>query len=134
MKYIILGLGHFGTSLAEKLTQMGHEVIGVDKDMKKVEEYKERITHTICMDCTDGTAVNNLPLNDVDVVIVAIGENEGPNLMATALMKEHNVKRIISRAVRPLHETVLHAMGITEIVHPEEEAAERWANKLATEN
>lgn len=130
MKYIIIGLGNFGTSLAERLTRSGNEVIGVDNKMTKVEALKENITHTVCLDCTDPQAVSYLPLKDTDAVIICIGENEGVNIMATALMKRLNVKRLIGRAVSPLHEGVLEAMGIEEFVHPEDETAERWAKKL----
>ncbi len=130
MKCIIIGLGNFGSSLAERLTRKGHEVIGVDTRMGKVEALKETITHTICLDSTDSQAVSHLPLKDADIVCVAIGEDEGANIMTTALMKQNRVKRLISRAVSPLHETVLQAMGVDEIVHPEEETAERWAKKL----
>lgn len=130
MKYIILGLGNFGTSLAVKLTHTGNEVIGVDLEMSKVESLKELISHTICLDCTDPQAVKHLPLQDTDVVIVCIGENEGANIMATAMMKLQKVKKLVSRAVSPLHETVLEAMGVDEIVHPEEETADRWSKKL----
>jgi trk system potassium uptake protein TrkA len=69
-------------------------------------------------------------LDDTDIVIVCIGEDEGANILATALMKKLKVKRLISRAVSPLHQTVLEAMGVDEIVHPEEETADRWAKKL----
>ncbi len=130
MKFIIIGLGNFGSSLAQKLTNSGNEVIGVDSKMSKVESLKERITHSICLDSTDPQAVKHLPLKDTDVVIVCIGEDEGASLLTTALMKQFNVKRLISRAVSPLHETILEAMEIEEIVHPEEETAERWAKKL----
>ncbi|PIB35451.1 potassium transporter TrkA [Reichenbachiella sp. 5M10] len=130
MKYVIIGLGVFGSSLAEKLTQSGNEVIGVDNVMNKVDALRETITHTICLDSTDPQAVTNLPLADTDVVIVCIGENEGANIMTTALMKKLKVKRLISRAVSMLHETVLEAMGVDEIVHPEEETANRWSRKL----
>lgn len=130
MKYIIIGLGNFGASLAEKLTQIGHEVIGVDNNMGKVEAVKEVITHSICMDSTDVHGVNHLPLKDADAVLVCIGEDEGANVMTTALMKKMNVKRLISRAISPLHQTVLEAMGVDEIVHPELEAASRWAKRL----
>lgn len=130
MKFVIIGLGSFGSSLAEKLTQSGNEVIGVDSKMDSVEALKEKITHTICLDSRDPQAVTSLPLNDADVVIVCIGEDEGANIMATALMKRLEVKRLISRALSPLHETILEAMGVDEIVHPEEETADRWAKKL----
>jgi trk system potassium uptake protein TrkA len=130
MKYIIFGLGNFGSALGKKLTEQGNEVIGVDNDMSKVDALKESISHTVCLDSTDQFTVSGLPLKDTDVVIVAIGEDQGANIMTTAVLKNLNVKRLISRAITPLHETVLEAMGIEEIVHPEEETAERWAKKL----
>ncbi len=133
MKFIIIGLGSFGASIAMKLTEMGHEVIGVDKSMDKVDALKESITHTICLDSTDAQAVSHLPLKDSNVVFMCIGENEGANIMATAVIKQAGVKRLISRALSPLHETVLQAMGVEEIVHPEEVTAERWAKKLNSE-
>lgn len=134
MKYIIVGLGNFGSSLAMKLTASGSEVIGIDSRIEKVDLYKEKISHTICMNATDEFTVSGLPLRDTDVVIVAIGEDQGANIMATALFKNQQVKRLISRAINPLHERVLQALGVDEIVHPEEETAERLAKKLCIKN
>lgn len=116
--------------MGQKLTQQGNEVIGVDNNMDKVDSLKESISHTVCLDSTDQFTVSGLPLKDTDVVIVAIGEDQGANIMTTAVLKNLKVKRLISRAITPLHETVLEAMGVDEIVHPEEETAERWAKKL----
>jgi len=130
MKYIVVGLGSFGASLAEKLTEQGNEVIAIDTSMNKVEHYKERISHTICMDATDEFTVSGLPLRETDMVVVAIGEDKGANVMATALFKNLKAKRLVSRAIDELHEKVLHAIGVDEVVHPEEESAERWAKKL----
>src|SRR5690554_138270 len=130
MKYIIVGLGSFGASLGVKLTAQGNEVIGIDKNMSRVNNYKEKLSHTIQMDATDEYTVSGLPLKDTDVVVIAIGENQGANIMATALFKNLQVKRLISRSVNPLQEKVLQAIGVDEIVHPEEETAERWAKKL----
>lgn len=134
MKYIIVGLGNFGASLGEKLTSQGNEVIGIDNRMNKVDLFKEKISHTIFMDATDEYTVTGLPLKETDVVIIAIGEDQGANVMATALFKNFQVKRLISRAIDPLHEKVLVAIGVDEIVHPEEETAERWAKKLCLTN
>ena len=134
MKYIVVGLGNFGASLSEKLTAQGNEVIGIDNKMEKVDYFKEKISHTIQMDATDEFAVSGLPLDDTDVVIIAIGEDQGSNIMSTALFKNLQVKRLISRAINRLHEKVLVAIGVDEIVHPEEETAERWAKKLCLNN
>ncbi|MEY3085753.1 MAG: hypothetical protein RL037_1933 [Bacteroidota bacterium] len=134
MKFIIIGLGHFGSSLAEKLSEIGNEVIGVDSNFQRVESLKEKITYTICMDATNPDIVKTLPLKDTDVVIIAIGEDKGANIMATAVMKNLNVKRLISRSIDSTHENVLSAMGVTEIANPEVETSIRWAKKLSLMN
>lgn len=123
-------MGSFGKSLAIRLTELGHETIGLDNNMQKVEQLKDRITHTVCMDCTDKYAVSSLPLRDADAVIVAIGENEGASMLATALLKQLGVKKIIGRVVSDLQKTVLEAMQIEEYILPEEESAERLAMRL----
>ncbi|MGV4413354.1 MULTISPECIES: potassium channel family protein [Flavobacteriales] len=130
MKFIIIGLGNFGGSLAEKLTQQGNEVIGVDSRSEKVVALKDKLSHTICMNATDQSAITHLPLKNTDIVMVCIGEDEGANIMVTAHFKNLGIKRLISRAINPLHESVLQAIGVNEIVRPEEETAERWAKKL----
>lgn len=130
MKYIVLGLGHFGRSLGIHLTELGHEVIGADLKIQIVEQLKDKITHTVCLDTTDREAVSSLPLKDSDAVIIAIGEDEGASLLTTALVKQLGVKRIIGRVVSDLQKTVMEAMQIDEYIMPEEEAAERLAMRL----
>src|SRR5690606_26176750 len=130
MKFIIIGLGNFGGALAEKLSQEGNEVIGVDIRSEKVIALKDKLSHTVCMNATDQNAITHLPLKNTDVVMVCIGEDEGANIMVTAIFKNLGVKRLISRSINPLHENVLQAIGVNEIVRPEEETAERWAKKL----
>lgn len=130
MKYIIVGIGNFGGYLAKRLTNLGHEVIGVDSSESRIEIIKDSITHSIVMDATDQAAVKNLPLKDTDVVIIAIGEDIGASIMSTAIFKQLKSKRIIARAINHLHETVIQAIGVDEIIHPEEETAERLAKRL----
>jgi trk system potassium uptake protein TrkA len=133
MNFLIVGLGNFGAALAKRLTQLGHEVIGVDSSISKVEMLKNDITHTICANCTDIQTAKELPVKDAEAVIICIGEHEGDSIMATAIMKQLNAKRIIGRAVSETQETVLNAMGIDEIVHPEQDSAKKLAKNLTTE-
>lgn len=130
MKYIVFGLGNFGKALSIRLTELGHEVLGVDNSMIKVDKLRDKITHTICMDCTDRDAVSSLPLKDCDGAIVAIGEDESASLLTTALLKQLNVKRIIGRVVSELQQVVLEAINIDEYIRPETESAERLAMRL----
>lgn len=132
MKYIIVGLGNFGSSLALKLAEEGHEVIGVDKNGEYVDLYKDKLTHTLKLDSTSELAVRHLPLSDTDAVIIAIGEDAtGDSITTVALFKKHvPTCRIVARATSDIQKTIFEAMGVSEIVNPEAEYASQFANRL----
>jgi trk system potassium uptake protein TrkA len=130
MKYIVIGLGLFGSKCASVLTNLGHEVIGIDNRDEILEDYKESFTTVIKMDCTNMNAVKTLPLNDVDAVIVAIGEDVGASILTSSILKNLNVKRIIGRAINQTHQRILTQIGIEEIVLPLEDTASQLAALL----
>lgn len=130
MKVIVVGLGNFGKALAIQLSEMGHEVIGVDKSFEKVDQLKDKMSHTISLDATNPAAIQQLPIKDTDIAVVAIGEDEGASILTAAVLKTSGFSRIIARALSPTHDNVLEAMGIEEIMHPEQDSAERLAKKL----
>ncbi|WP_185877418.1 potassium channel family protein [Blattabacterium cuenoti] len=132
MKVIIIGLGNFGRSLAINLTNNGHEVFGIDCKMEKIDLLKEHISDVVCMDANNEAAYEALPIHQADLAIVAIGENEGSSIVATAILKnKYKNLRIISRSLSRIHDTILEAMGINDIVHPEQDAAFRLTKQIA---
>jgi len=131
MKCIVIGLGNFGAALSLRLMEEGHEVIGVDTNATYVNHLQDKLTHTLVMDSTNEFALTELPLADSDVVVVGIGEDVGASVTTTALLKKHCDKtRIIGRAISPVHQTILEAMGVTEVVNPESDFAHQFANRL----
>lgn len=127
MNYLIIGLGNFGVALATRLTTMGHDVCGVDADMRLVEEYKTQISTTICVNITDQTSIKALPLDDIDEVIVSLGNHIGESIVIVSLLKQAGVKNIIARAVNSMHRTILETIGVSEVIVPEELTADIWA-------
>lgn len=129
-KVIVIGLGNFGGNLAVALTEDGHEVFGVDKNPSKVDVIQRKIQHAIGLDTSDESSINHLPIDDCDIVVIAIGENVGASITTTALIKKHFKGRIIARSLTPVHKTVLEAMQINEIIEPEAEYAHELANRI----
>ena len=123
MKYIIIGLGNYGHVLAEELSALGHEVIGADVSESRVDSIKDKIATAFVIDATDEQSLSVLPLNNVDVVIVAIGENFGASIRVAALLKQKKVEHIFARAIDPVHKAVLEAFDLERILTPEEDAA-----------
>lgn len=131
MKFIIVGLGNFGSALALKLIEDGHEVIGVDTNPNNVMLVQDKLTHTLTFDSTNELAIADLPLSDTDFVIISIGEDVGASITTTALFKKYGKNtRIIGRAISSVHRTILEAMGVNEIINPESEFAHQFANRL----
>jgi trk system potassium uptake protein TrkA len=130
MKIIVFGLGNFGMSLAISLAETGNEVIGIDKNIEKINLVKDKISHAIALDSTNELSYEAIPLKDADKVVVAIGENEGAAIITAAIIKKLSDVKIISRALSSIHDTVLEAMGIHSIVHPEQESADRLTKQI----
>lgn len=132
MKYLIIGLGNFGNTLACKLTDMGHDVIGVDSDEHRVEEIKEKIAVSYIMDATDKFALKTLPLDEIDCAVVAIGQSMDSALRCVASLKELKVNQIFARALDLTHKSILKAMNIQKIFIPESFAAGIIAEKMSS--
>lgn len=130
MNFVIIGLGNFGASLAKRLTVLGHDVIGVDKEISKVEFFKDAIKTTISMDITDIHALKTLPVKDADMIVVCIGDDFGASVMTTALLKKLGAKNICSRESSLVHKTVLNSIGVNLTINPEYETASVFAEKL----
>jgi trk system potassium uptake protein TrkA len=130
MNFVVIGLGNFGASLAKKLTALGHDVIGVDKDPEKVEYFKDTVKNTVSMDITDIHALKTLPLRDCDMVIVCIGHDFGSSVKTIALLKKLGVQRLYGRESSLVHKTVLNAIGVSNTINPEYDTAAVFAEKL----
>lgn len=130
MRILIIGLGIYGSNLAIDLSNMGHEVIGADIKPSLVESIKDYISTAYILDSTDETALDVLPIKNVDLVIVAIGENFGASIRTVAIMKKNGVKHIYARAIDKLHEAILEGFDIDRILTPEQRAASDLVNEM----
>ncbi len=130
MNIVAIGLGNFGASLAKILTSMGHDVLGVDRNLEKVEFFKDTIANTICLDASDPHALRLLPIKEADAFVVCIGDDFGVSVMIAALLKKLGVKKVICRESSSIHLTVLNSIGIKHTINPEYESARILAQKL----
>lgn len=135
-KFAVIGLGRFGTTVAESLAQRGAEVIAIDKDPRLVEKLKEIVTLAVRMDSTDEEALRSQGVDKVDVAIVSIGEFES-SILTTALLKKIGVPKVITRAshtASKIQEKILSLVGADRIILPEEEMGKKLAQSLIVSN
>ena len=133
-QYIVVGLGRFGSAIAETLCKAGEEVLGVDVDMDLVEDLRDRVTHTVQMDAMDRSALMALGVQDFDVAFVTMGSDIRASGMITLLMKELGVKRVIAKAHDEFHGRMLEKLGADEVLYPERDMGRRIAHNLVSGN
>lgn len=130
----VIGLGRFGSAIAVTLTELGHDVIGVDGDELPVQRLADVITHALQIDATDEKALRAAGIRDVEVAVVSIGENIESSLLVVMQLRELGVQRIVAKAVTPLHGRILEKLGVSRVIFPEREMAIRIAHSLVMPN
>ncbi len=130
-QFAVIGLGRFGSSVAKTLSEKGKEVLGIDKREQVVQEMSEIISQAVCADARDEKALKALGIQNVDVVIVAIGNLEA-SILITLMLKEMGTKEIVAKALTEDHKKVLEKIGATRIVMPERDMGQRIGNTLVT--
>lgn len=133
-QYAVIGLGRFGTSVAEKLYEAGQEVLGIDINEELVEGAESLVTHAVVADSTVEKALTSLGIRNFDCVIVAIGSDIQASILTVMLLKEQGVQKIIAKAINKRHGQVLEKIGADWIVYPEWDMGQRVANQLLSPN
>jgi trk system potassium uptake protein TrkA len=133
-QFIVIGLGRFGTSVAETLYGLGNDVLAVDSDEEIVQNISERVTHAVQLDANDENSLRALGISNFDVAIISIGSDIQASILATLLVKEMGVKHIITKANDALHAKVLYKIGANRVIFPERDMGVRVAHNLCSSN
>ena len=135
MKSILLiGLGRFGRSVAEKLNELHHQVMAVDRNEERVNEILPIVTDAQIGDATSEAFLGTLGVDNYDVCFVAIGDDFQSSLEATSLLKELGARKVVSRASGEVHRKFLLRNGADEVVYPEGQLAAWTAIRHTTDH
>ncbi|NBD27705.1 potassium channel family protein [Paenibacillus glycinis] len=133
-QYAVIGMGRFGSSVAQELSDLGFEVLAIDVSEQKIQEASNWVTHAVAVDSTDEEALRSLGLRNFDVVVVAIGEDIQASILTTLILKELGVPELIVKAQNELHGKVLNKIGADKVVFPERDMGLRVAHHLISPN
>lgn len=130
MKYLIIGLGVFGRNLAHNLSQIGAEVIAIDRREDNVTAVKDEVATAVCAPFDDPYVLSRFPIAEFDAVILAIGDDLEASLAFTMKAQELGAQRLVCRVLSPMHERLLRLLKVDRLVVPEEFAARGLAHSL----
>lgn len=130
-RILVIGLGRFGTALAESLAQQGCEVVAVDSEMDSVDAIKNKVTYALELDSSDPSALRAIEPQNCNAAVVAIGENFEAAVLSVAALKDLGVRNIIARATSARHARIFLAAGAHRVIELESEMGRALGRELA---
>ena len=134
MRYVVIGIGKYGSRIALEMAGRGAEVFAIDCVEERVENVADDVAIAITMDSTDPKALRSQKLEGMDAAVVAIGENFEATVLTTLNLMDLGIPRVIVRASGRDQERILRKLGIEEILAPETEFAGIVAERLMNPN
>lgn len=131
---LIIGIGHFGSHLAERFSELGNEVMIIDRDEEQMKHIIPYVTSAQIGDCTDEEVLRSLGIKNFDVCFVCIGDNFQSSLEVTSMLKEMGATLVVSKANDDVHAKFLLRNGADSVVYPERDMAFRIATRYTANN
>jgi len=133
-RFAVIGMGRYGAEIARRLSSKGSEVYAFDSNPDRIELFKDDVAMAVTLDTSDKKALQAQRVEEMDAVIVAIGENFEATVLSVMNLIDLGIRRIIVRASGDNQKRILKALGIQEILMPEEEFATLVAEQLINPN
>ncbi|WP_337017210.1 TrkA family potassium uptake protein [Oceanobacillus massiliensis] len=132
--FAVIGLGRFGGSICRELSMEGMQVLAIDQDEDRVNEFKNIAYHAVIADSTDEDMLREIGIKNFDHVIVAIGENIQASILTAVILTDIGIKKITVKAQNDYHEKILSRIGVQQVVHPERDMGRRLAHNFISNN
>ncbi len=128
---VVIGLGRFGSSVAQSLMRLGHDVMGIDRDSDPVQSWADELTHAVQADSTNVNIMRQLGVADFAHAIVGIGTDLAASLMTIMALTELDIKDIWVKAMTREHGQIAQRIGAHHVVYPEADMGERVAHLIS---
>ncbi|WJK42149.1 TrkA family potassium uptake protein [Solwaraspora sp. WMMA2056] len=128
----VIGLGRFGGQVALSLCRLGHRVLGIDGDPRRVQRWSDRLPRTVEADPTDEESLRHLGVADYPCAVVGIGADIEASILTVVSLTEIGVPEIWAKAITAKHGRILASVGAHHVIFPEATMGDRVAHLLAS--
>lgn len=129
---VVIGLGRFGSSVADALVRLGHNVLALDVDLGLVQQWSDRLTHVVQASCIDADTLRSLGVQEFPHAVVAIGTDIEASALTVLALAEIGVPDIWAKAVTENHGRILERIGAHHVIFPEAAMGERVAHLVTS--
>ena len=131
-RFVVVGLGNFGASVAEALRRVGHEVAALDLDPAKVERMASSIRRAVVGDGTDPEVLERTGARDADAGVVSTGDDVTASVLTALGLRDLGVRSIFVKVVSETHARILEKLGVGDTIFPERESAQLLAKRMVS--
>lgn len=132
--FVVIGMGRFGSAVALKLFNMGHEVLIIDESEAVIQKLSASVTHAVAANAKDAATLRSLDVGSYDCAVLGIAGNIEDSVLITLALKELGMKEIVCKARDAQHKKILEKIGATQVIIPEHEMGVKTAVKLGSKN
>lgn len=129
-RFIVLGLGRFGGTIAENLAKRGHKVTGLDHSEEAIDRVQGHLDEALVADATDREVLAATEPDKADAVVIALGDEPLRNIITAMHVVELGAPKIIARGTDAVHARILKKLGEIDVVLPEQDMGAYVANAL----
>ncbi len=130
-RFVVIGLGNFGASVAEALHAQKHDVIAIDTDEQAVERIAPLVGRAVVGDGRQLRILDKLGAKKADGGVVSTGDDITASILATMALRDLKVAEIYVKVISRDHARVMEKIGVTETIFPERESALRLGTRIS---
>lgn len=130
--YAVIGLGRFGSKIAESLYENKQDVLALDINEELVDDIADKVTRAVVVDAKNKSDLKHLDIGQCDCAVIAVGSDLASSVLITMNVKSLGVKTVICKAQNETHREILEKIGADRVIIPEYEVAEKTARTLSS--
>ncbi len=130
-RFVIVGLGNFGASVAEALFAKGHEVVAIDPDEKSVDRVAPFVTRAAVGDGRDVQVLERIGAKGADAGVISTGDDITASILSTMALHDIHVRDVYVKVISRDHARVMDHLGVTESIFPERESAISLGSRMS---
>jgi trk system potassium uptake protein TrkA len=131
-RFIVVGLGNFGASVAETLHALGHDVAALDRDPDRVDGMARLVSRAAAGDGTDTRTLRRIGVEDADAAVISTGDDITASALTALLMRDFGVQDVYVKVVSQDHARLIEKIGVTETIFPERESGIRLGKRISS--
>lgn len=131
-RFVVVGLGNFGSTVATRLHELGHDVVAIDERPEVVDAMGPRVLRAIVGDATKRAVLEEARARDMDAAVISIGDNLAASVLALMALRDMGVPQVFVKVTSDEHARIASALGAEESIFPERESALGLASRLTS--